>query len=116
MVRIRLEIGILLDGMQYNEYMAWGEAVEGMSRDDQTEALVSDYIEQFPLTVFVDREVWHSVDKHSFDTHILSIVIDPCIVSGDQLEAIADHEDMKAALAEVFGEGRDWQLSLTRLI
>lgn len=114
MVRVRLEIRMLLDGMQYNEYLAWGESVADDPPGTQTESLIEDYLSQFPLMVFVDGEEYHGVDRHSFDTHTLKVTIDPCIVTGDQLEALADVEDMKAAVLEIFSEGRDWHLSLVR--
>lgn len=115
MVRIRLQVTYLLDGMQYTEFLAWREATDGMLSDEFANAFIEDYVSQFPPILHVDREVWHSLDRHSFDTHELTWTVDPCIVDDYQLERLPDIETVKQALADILRDGRKIEIGIRKL-
>lgn len=107
MPNIDLEVRYLFTDQQYLEYADWMAAFTeyvGTKAEKATaiiNGLITQYVREFPPLIMVDREVWHSLDRHSQDRFVLRVRVSQVRVTDDQLESLADVEDMKFAIEEV---------------
>lgn len=102
-----IEFGVLFaDEENAKEYL------DDLTGDDRVEVL-DDLLAEWPFTVTVDREVWHSVDKTSADKVVLVVSWNqPEVVSGDTLENLADAEEREYAARQIAHDNSDWKARL----
>lgn len=102
-----IEFGILFaDEENAKEYL------DDLTGDDRVEVL-DDLLSEWPFTVTVDREVWHSVDKTSEDKVVLVLTWNkPTVLSDDTLENLADGEEREYAARHVAKDNEDWTVRL----
>jgi hypothetical protein len=113
---VKLEVHFLLTDSQKDWHVDWCQDSDYLDPDVKTQLLITDYIREFPPVVLVDGAVWHSVDKHSRDRYVVKLVMDPCQLDDDQLEDLADTEDVVNTLASLFASGQDWKMDMFPLI
>lgn len=92
------------------------EELEKKTAGTWTQLVVLDQlVQEHPMIVEVDREVWHSLDKTSTDAALLIIAISDPIVQDQHLEDLAEVDECVAAAREILRENDDLTVSVQLL-